>query len=193
MNANSPKKTTAPKKTSRATTRRKPRQEVDSEFLELSDHRIHEPQRVAVASHGMISTAHYGATAAGVEVLSDGGNAVDAAVAAAFALGVCEPAASGLGGQTMMLIHHAATGPPSPSTARPARPTARTSRNFATFGLNADGDTAPPPSPARRPFSNTRSGPTGNSRCPAFSSRPSALRKRDTKSASFNTASHGVN
>jgi gamma-glutamyltranspeptidase/glutathione hydrolase len=58
----------------------------------------------------MIATAHYRATEAGVEVMEMGGNAFDAAVAAAFALGVCEPSASGLGGQTMMLIHDSASG-----------------------------------------------------------------------------------
>lgn len=63
------------------------------------------PQQVAFSKRGILSTAHYEATRAGVKVLEAGGNAVDAAVAAAFALGVCEPNASGLGGQTMMLIH----------------------------------------------------------------------------------------
>lgn len=65
------------------------------------------PQRFAFCKNGMASTAHFCATEAAQEILSEGGNAMDAAVAAAFALGVCEPAASGLGGQTMMLIHDA--------------------------------------------------------------------------------------
>ena len=66
-----------------------------------------EPQRVGVSRKGMVSTQHAGATRAGVLMLEEGGNAIDAAVAAALALGVCEPAASGLGGQTMMLVHTA--------------------------------------------------------------------------------------
>ena len=54
---------------------------------------------------GMVSTASKPATDAGVKMLEKGGNAIDAAVAAAFCLGVTEPQASGLGGQTMALIH----------------------------------------------------------------------------------------
>jgi len=63
------------------------------------------PPRLAKSRFGMTATANYHATEAAAEVLQAGGNAIDAAVAAGFALGVCEPAASGLGGQTMMMIH----------------------------------------------------------------------------------------
>lgn len=63
------------------------------------------PQRIAASRFGMAATAHYCATEAAVEILQAGGNAIDAAVAAGFALAVCEPAASGLGGQTMMMLH----------------------------------------------------------------------------------------
>nr|HID59033.1 gamma-glutamyltransferase [Desulfobacterales bacterium] len=52
----------------------------------------------------MVATAFPDATQAGVEMLKQGGNAVDAVCAAALALGVCEPQSSGIGGQTMMLI-----------------------------------------------------------------------------------------
>lgn len=57
------------------------------------------------SSFGMVSTASQPATEAGVKMLEKGGNAVDAAVAAAFCLGVTEPQASGLGGQTMALLY----------------------------------------------------------------------------------------
>jgi gamma-glutamyltranspeptidase/glutathione hydrolase len=83
------------------------REQIDTDVLDLGDRRMARPQRLAVSSDGMIASAHYCATDAGAEILAAGGNAFDAAAATAFALGVCEPAASGLGGQTMMLIHHA--------------------------------------------------------------------------------------
>jgi gamma-glutamyltranspeptidase/glutathione hydrolase len=79
--------------------------EIDTDFIEPAKVKIPTPQRVAVSKNGMVATAQYKATQAGVKVLEMGGNAVDAAVAAAFALGVCEPQASGLGGQTMMLVY----------------------------------------------------------------------------------------
>ncbi|MBN1844616.1 MAG: gamma-glutamyltransferase [Sedimentisphaerales bacterium] len=88
---------------------RRPASPIDTELLDLDAARLPQPRRFSVSAGGMVATQHYLATEAGVEILAAGGNAVDAAVAAALALGVCEPAASGLGGQTMMLIHLAAS------------------------------------------------------------------------------------
>ena len=53
---------------------------------------------------GMVVTGSPEATRAGVQILEAGGNAIDAAVAAAFVLGVSDSDASGLGGETYMLI-----------------------------------------------------------------------------------------
>lgn len=88
---------------------RQTRTPLQEDELDPGDPRVVYPQRVGVSNKGMVSTQHYLATDAAVAMLNKGGNAFDAAVAAAFALGVVEPAASGLGGQTMINLYDAAS------------------------------------------------------------------------------------
>lgn len=64
-------------------------------------------ERDDVGQNGMVTTANVYATMAGLEVLEMGGNAVDAAIAISYALGVVEPNASGLGGGGFFNIHMA--------------------------------------------------------------------------------------
>ncbi len=59
---------------------------------------------------GMVSSQHHLATDVGIEILEQGGNAIDAAVAAGLAIGVVEPWMSGIGGGGYTLIYIAKTG-----------------------------------------------------------------------------------
>ena len=58
---------------------------------------------------GLVATQHYIASDIGAEVLRQGGNAVDAALAAGLALGAVEPWMTGIGGGGYMTIYIAAT------------------------------------------------------------------------------------
>src|SRR5262245_48845470 len=64
---------------------------------------------VYLARDGMVASAHYGAVMSGYKMLAQGGNAIDAAVAAGFASTVVEPSRAGLGGDLFMLIYRAKT------------------------------------------------------------------------------------
>ena len=62
-----------------------------------------------VADHAMVVTAQHLATRVGVDILKEGGNAVDAAVAVGYALAVVHPCCGNIGGGGFMLVHMAET------------------------------------------------------------------------------------
>src|ERR1700730_16585784 len=67
-------------------------------------------RKVAASKIAVIATEHPLASRAGLDVLTRGGNAFDAAVATGFALSVVQPHRGGLGGDFFALIRHARSG-----------------------------------------------------------------------------------
>lgn len=67
-------------------------------------------QQSVVADRFVVASGHQRATEIGLQVLQQGGNVIDAAIATSFALGVAEPYGSGLGGKLILLYHDGETG-----------------------------------------------------------------------------------
>jgi len=82
------------------------------------------PPKAAIASQ------HELATQAGMEILKQGGNAFDAAVAVSSTLAVVEPSSSGLGGGGFWLLHRASDGFETMVDAREVAPKAATRDMF---------------------------------------------------------------
>jgi len=90
----------------------------------------------------VIASAHELATQAGLEIIEQGGNAFDAAVAVSSTLAVVEPISSGLGGGGFFLLYQASNNHSIMLDARETAPAAATSAQFLDKDGNLDRDRA---------------------------------------------------
>ncbi|MSP40580.1 MAG: gamma-glutamyltransferase [Deltaproteobacteria bacterium] len=90
---------------------------------------------VILSQNGMVSSGHYLASLAGVEILKEGGNAVDAALAAAFVSAVVKPETSGPGGDLFALVSMKKTGKVEAINASGPAPAQASIENFHARGL----------------------------------------------------------
>jgi gamma-glutamyltranspeptidase/glutathione hydrolase len=86
-------------------------------------------EKAAELRNGVVVTVSAPGSEAGLAILKQGGNAVDAAVATAFALAVTHPAAGNIGGGGFMLVHPS-KGPPTVIEYRETAPAAATKTMF---------------------------------------------------------------
>ncbi|QNR96134.1 gamma-glutamyltransferase [Stenotrophomonas sp. 169] len=98
------------------------------------------PTRAAHPDGVAIASGHQLATQAGMDILAQGGNAFDAAVAVSSTLAVVEPISSGLGGGGFFLLHDAASGKDLMLDARETAPAAATEAAFLDKDGNLDRD-----------------------------------------------------
>ena len=92
-----------------------------------------------VGTRGAVSTCHPLATSAGLEILWRGGNAFDAAVAVAAALGVVEPLSCGAGGDVFALCYDARRNETTALNAAGAAPLGAHAREYASGGIPVHG------------------------------------------------------
>src|SRR5690606_5336983 len=92
-----------------------------------------------IVVNGLCATSHPIAAEAAISVLKDGGNAVDAAIAAAVLLGICEPSSTGIGGDLFVLLK-----PPGSEEILGLNASGRTPKALDPEALRARGLTAIP-------------------------------------------------
>ena len=81
-------------------------------FLQAQDRltgRTFATRSVVMAQHGMACTSQPLATETAIDVLKNGGNAIDAAIAANAVLGVTDPEMNGIGGDLFAIVYDAKT------------------------------------------------------------------------------------
>lgn len=95
-----------------------------------------EDNRRVKGVNAVVASARKEASQIGIDILKKGGNAVDAAVATGFALGVCEPSTSGIGGGGFMMIKNCSLSEPVLIDFREVAPRAA---NGDMYKVNTDG------------------------------------------------------
>src|SRR5205807_6216547 len=101
------------------------------------------PHTETIADHAMVATTHPLAVRIGVEILKQGGNAIDAAIATNAAMGLMEPMSCGVGGDLYAIVWDAKSQKLYALNASGRSPYRATRERFAAKGLKEIPTTGP--------------------------------------------------